>query len=141
MDDETTADITDPDAELMLKLKDGDRSAFDQIVLRWQNPLINFFYRSLHSYERSEDLSQMVFIRIYKAAPKYEPRARFSTYLFQIARHHLINEYRSQGRRPMDLKDPFELYAETNDDSERAVNELEEAFEQAMVTELLLFEQ
>lgn len=133
MDDEPTADNTDPDAELMLKLKGGDRKAFDQIVLRWQNPLINFFYRSLQSYERSEDLSQMVFIRIFKAAANYEPRARFSTYLFQIARHHLINEYRSQSRRPLDLKDPFDLHAETNDDSERAVNELEEAFDRALV--------
>lgn len=131
--DARTPESTDPDAECMLRLKNGEKRAFDEIVLRWQNPLINFLFRSLQSYERAEDLAQMVFIRLYKSAPGYEPRAKFSTYLFQIARHHLINEYRSESRKPMEIWDPADLHAETSDESERVVNELEEAFERALI--------
>jgi len=123
---------SDPSAQLMLQLRDGDEAAFDQIVERWQSPLINFFYRSLSSYEQSEDLTQMVFVRLYRAAPNYEHRARFSTYLFQIARRLLINEFRRSQRKPLDSWDPTELHAITSGQDHQRLTELEEAFEQAL---------
>lgn len=123
---------TDPSAELMLQLKAGDESAFDQLVERWQSPLINFFYRSLSSHEQAEDLTQMVFVRIYRAAPRYEPKAKFSTYLFQIARRLLINEYRRNQRKPLEAWDPADLHAVTSGRSEQRYHEIEEAFEQAL---------
>jgi RNA polymerase sigma-70 factor (ECF subfamily) len=122
----------DPSAELMLRLRDGDESAFDQLVERWQGPLINFFYRSLSSYEQAEDLTQMVFIRLYRAAPKYEARAKFSTYLFQIARRLLINEFRRSQRKPLDPWDPADLQAVTSGKSQQRYSEIEEAFEQCL---------
>jgi RNA polymerase sigma-70 factor (ECF subfamily) len=122
----------DPSVELMLRLRDGHEAAFDQIVERWQSSLINFFYRSLKSYEQSEDLTQMVFVRLYRAAPKYEPRAKFSTYLFQIARRLLINEYRRSQAKPLDSWDPADLQAISSDREERRYSEIEEAFEQVL---------
>jgi RNA polymerase sigma-70 factor (ECF subfamily) len=129
---ETPKSIDDPDVDLMLQLKFGNEAAFDQLVEKWQSPLINFFYRSVTSYQLSEDLTQMVFIRVYKAAANYEPRARFSTYLFQIARRLLINEYRRSQRKPLESTDPTELHAVSSDEPQRTVRELEEAFELAL---------
>lgn len=122
----------DPSVELMLRLRDGQEAAFDEIVERWQSSLINFFYRSLKSYEQSEDLTQMVFVRLYRAAPKYQPRAKFSTFLFQIARRLLINEYRRSQAKPLDPWDPADLQSITSGQEERRYAELEEAFEQVL---------
>jgi RNA polymerase sigma-70 factor (ECF subfamily) len=132
MADDRPSMEADPSVELMLQLRDGNEAAFDDIVQRWQTPLLNFFYRSLGSHEQSEDLTQMVFIRLYRAAPKYQPKARFSTFLFQIARRLLINEYRRSLRKPLDTYDPADLHAYTSDHQERRHAELEEAFEQVL---------
>ncbi|MCC5835170.1 MAG: sigma-70 family RNA polymerase sigma factor [Opitutales bacterium] len=130
--DETNPYKDDPDVNCMLRLQAGDLKAFDEIVLRWQNPLINYFHRSIQPREQAEDLAQMVFIRVYKAASGYEPRAKFSTYLFQIARHHLINHYRHQSRRPLDIQDPADIQAVSPEDSTIALNDLEAIFEKTL---------
>jgi RNA polymerase sigma-70 factor (ECF subfamily) len=131
MADESPSE-TDPSVELMIQLRDGRESALDELVERWQTPLLNFFHRSLGSHEQSEDLTQMVFIRLYRAAPAYQPKARFSTFLFQIARRLLINEYRRSQRKPLDSYDPADLQAYTSDQDNRRHAELEEAFEQVL---------
>ena len=131
MAEDSTNEI-DESVELMLQLRDGDESAFDQLVGRWQSPLINFFYRSLSSYEQSEDLTQMVFIRLYRAAPTYEPRAKFTTFLFQIARRLLINEFRRSQRKPLDPWDPADMHNLASQPDHILHSELEEAFEQAL---------
>ncbi len=122
----------DEDAQLMLRLREGDDHALDQLVQRWQTPLLNFFFRSLHSREAAEDLTQMVFVRLYRAARRYEQRARFSTFLFQVARRLLINEFRRQQRKPLDPHDPVDLHAVSSDTESRRYRELEEAFEQVL---------
>lgn len=123
----------DPDAILMMQFREGDSAAFETLVNKWKNPLINFFYRSLKSYEQSEDLTQMVFIRLHRAAHKYEPKARFSTFIFQIARRLLINEFRREQRKPLEAWDPSELHAVSSDDEHRQRREIEEAFELALM--------
>jgi RNA polymerase sigma-70 factor, ECF subfamily len=132
MDDTLEQSGDAADVALMQRLQSGDESAFDSLVDRWKNPLINFFYRSLHSYERAEDLSQLVFIRLYRAAPNWEPRARFSTWLFQIARHLLINEYRQNQRKPLSTFDPADWHDVAVDHGESRLNELEELFAHAV---------
>lgn len=122
----------DEDAMLMLRLREGDEAALVALVERWQTPLLNFFFRSLQSRESAEDLTQMVFVRLYRAAARYEQRARFSTFLFQIARRLLINEFRRQQRKPLDAQDPVDLHAVSSDSASRRYRELEEAFEQAL---------
>lgn len=123
---------SDPSVALMLQLREGNEAAFDRLVERWQSPLINFFHRSLSSYEQCEDLAQMVFIRLYRAAPTYEPRAKFTTFMFQIARRLLINEFRRSQRKPLDSWDPADLQAISSDQDQILYSELEEAFEQAL---------
>ena len=131
MVDETTSE-SDPSAALMLQLREGKEEALDQLVERWQSPLINFFYRSLPSYEQAEDLTQMVFIRLYRAAPSYQHTAKFSTFVFQIARRLLINEIRRSQRKPLDSWDPADLQAVTSGQDEQRVSELEEAFAETL---------
>ncbi len=122
----------DPDAALMLEVAAGSEQALRMLIEKWQKPLINFFYRSLGSVEQSEDLAQMVFIRIYRAANRYEPSAKFSTYLFHIARRLLINEYRRQSRKPLEAVDPTELTGSTPGRDKLRLLEIEEAFSRAL---------
>jgi RNA polymerase sigma-70 factor (ECF subfamily) len=138
----------DADGALMWRVREGDEQALAQLIDRWKNPLINFFFRSLGSQAQAEDLAQMTFVRIYRGASRYEPRAKFSTYLFHVARRLLINEYRHRQRKPLDTIDPADLPAVCDNDSERSVSEIEEAFNQAIgrlpekhATALLLLKQ
>jgi len=138
----------DSDADLMLSVKAGSQAALRMLIERWKNPLLNFFYRSTRDYGQAEDLAQLTFIKINRAAATYEPTARFSTFLFHVARRLLINEYRKTSRRPLDHVDPSDLQASTDDNSSREVGEIEEAFALALDklpenhrTALLLFKQ
>lgn len=124
----------DEDARLMLAVGAGDEAALRTLVEKWQGPLINFFYRSIRSREQSEDLTQVVFVRLYRAAPGYQPTARFTTYLFQIARRLLINEFRRQQRKPLETVDPADLGGTVEGREALGTLEIEEAFAQALET-------
>lgn len=131
MSDSPVTDF-DESASLMLQLKQGHERAFDDLVERWQTPLLNYFFRSLHSREQAEDLTQMVFIRLYRSVKTYEPRAKFSTFLFQIARRLLINELRRAQRKPLEAWDPEEMQNMSSTSSNRQMAELEDAFALAL---------
>ncbi len=90
----------DPDAELMLRVKDGDVQAFESLVDKYKQPIINLIYRMLHDLEEAEDLAQNVFVRAYQSANRYEVSAKFSTWLFTIARRLCLNELRRRSRHP-----------------------------------------
>ncbi len=124
----------DEDVQLMCAVAKGDEVALAQLIRKWQGPLINFFYRSFGSVEQAEDLAQLVFVRLYRAAPTYQPVARFSTYLFHIARRLLINEFRRRQRKPIEFMDPADLRAVDNGagSDQQRMFELEEAFQQAL---------
>ena len=125
--------MPDEDIELMMDLARGNDGAMRLIIERWQRPLINFFYRSLGNQAEAEDLAQRTFIKLYRAAPRYKPSAKFSTYLFHIARGLLINEYRRQSRKPLDTYAPEELHAHTDNAQQQSrQTEIEEAFERAI---------
>ncbi|MFQ5697592.1 MAG: RNA polymerase sigma factor [Myxococcota bacterium] len=91
--------MTDADAELMLRFRSGDRSAFDQLFRRYTPPLVNFLARMVPDRGRAEELAQETFVRIYQARDRYEARARFSTYLFGIAHRLALNELARAYRR------------------------------------------
>lgn len=98
----------DPDAELMLRVKRGDLAAFERLVERYQQPVLSLIYRSLPDVEEAEDLAQAVFVQVYKSAGRYQPTARFSTWLFTIARNLCLNELRRRSRHPADPLEPGE---------------------------------
>ena len=90
----------DPDAVLMLRVKRGDRAAFTELVEKYKQPVMNLVYRTLHDEAEAEDLAQTVFLQVYKSANRYESRAKFSTWLFTIARNLCLNEIRRRSRHP-----------------------------------------
>ncbi len=95
----------DPDAELMLRVKRGDRAAFAALVEKFKQPVVNLVTRTLSDANEAEDIAQNVFVQAFKAAPRYEPSAKFSTWLFTIARNFCLNEIRRRARHPADSLD------------------------------------
>lgn len=95
----------DPDAALMRRVQRGDRAAFEELVARWQQPVLNFVFRTLPDATEAEDLAQGVFVQVWKSAARYEPSAKFSTWLFTIARNLCLNEFRRRTRHPADSLD------------------------------------
>jgi len=90
-----------PDSEIMLEFQQTDNEdAFTELVGKYQKPLINFFYRLVWNEQQAEDLSQEVFCRVFVHRKSYKAKAKFSTYLFRIARNLWIDHYRSQGKMP-----------------------------------------
>ena len=85
--------------ELMLAFQAGDSAAFDGIVYRYQQPVQNFLRRYLRDRDRMEDLTQEVFIRVYKSRERYQPTAKLRTWLFTIATRLALNEIRSIRRK------------------------------------------
>lgn len=90
----------DPDAALMLRVKRGDMQAFEELVERYKRPIVNLMYRMIHDLDEAEDLAQSVFIRVHQSAGRYEVSAKFSTWIFTIARRLCLNEIRRRGRHP-----------------------------------------
>lgn len=70
----------------------GDERALERLYNRWSGPLLNFLYGMCRDRAMAEDLVQGVFLKVWRAAPRYKPLAKFSTWLFQIARNHWLNE-------------------------------------------------
>jgi len=97
------ADLTD--AALMERTKLGDRAAFEELVARYRQPVMNLARRTVNDATEAEDLAQVVFVQAYKAAGRYRPTAKFSTWLFTIARNLCLNEIRRRSRRPADSMD------------------------------------
>jgi RNA polymerase sigma-70 factor (ECF subfamily) len=90
-----TSALQDPDVVLMLRVADGDRSAFENLVLKYQKAILNTAFRFTGNPAVAEELAQDVFVRVYRAASGYRPEARFSTWLFTIVRNVCMN-YRSR---------------------------------------------
>jgi len=97
----------DSDSELMLRVKKGEISAFNQILEKYQRPIINFVYRFLGSKEKAEEITQEVFLRIYLARGRYRPRAKFSTYIYRIARNLSLNVLRKKRPQIVSLDEPI----------------------------------
>ncbi len=95
----------DPDAALMLRVKQGDTAAFTELVEKYKQPVMNLAYRTLRDMTEAEDLAQNVFVQVYKSAARYRSTAKFSTWLFTIARNLCLNEIRRRSRHPADSLD------------------------------------
>ncbi|MEK6248339.1 MAG: sigma-70 family RNA polymerase sigma factor [Planctomycetales bacterium] len=89
----------DPDVRLMLKVRDGDAGAFEELVLRYQNRLLAVLEHLIGNRDLAEDLTQEVFMRVYRARERYTPGAKFSTWLFTIANNVASNARRTLARR------------------------------------------
>lgn len=95
----------DPDAALMLRVKRGDRQAFAALVDKYQQPVMNLVARTIRDETEAEDLAQNVFIQVWKSARRYKVSAKFTTWLFTIARNLCLNEIRRRSRHPAESLD------------------------------------
>ena len=95
--------LADPDVQLMLRVAADDHDAFQQLVERYQDRLIGFFYHLLGDRTAAEDLAQDAFLRVYRAREKYQARARFSTWLFRIAHNLASNQRRGMVKRKREV--------------------------------------
>jgi RNA polymerase sigma-70 factor (ECF subfamily) len=96
------------DAELLDALRRGERSAFRALVERHQGSLINFFHHLCWDRQVAEDCAQEVFLRVYNHRASYQPQAKFTTFLYTIARNLWIDRMRSAAvhGRPVSLESP-----------------------------------
>jgi RNA polymerase sigma-70 factor (ECF subfamily) len=93
--------IRDPDVRLMLRVRDDEAGAFEELVAHFQHRLVGVMHHLVGHAEEAEDLAQEVFLRVYRARKKYHPRSKFSTWLFTIANNLALNSLRSRQRKPV----------------------------------------
>ena len=99
-------DGTDLDDSLAARIRDGDDAALTELMDRYKRPILNFVYRLLGNASEADDVAQEVFVRAYQNIRKFRPgTARFSTWLFQIARNAAIDHLRKRARRKEDPLD------------------------------------
>jgi RNA polymerase sigma-70 factor (ECF subfamily) len=82
------------DAEVMLRVKAGDQSAFDYLVQKYRRSMVSFMYRMARNSAAAEDLAQEVFLRVYRSRDNYEASAKFTTWLYRIATNLAVNHAR-----------------------------------------------
>jgi RNA polymerase sigma-70 factor (ECF subfamily) len=87
------------DEDLIERFQNGDLYAFDLIVKRYKNQLLNFVYRFLGNAEEAEDLVQETFLRVYRNRKAYQKVAKFSTWIYTIAGNLAKTELRKRKRR------------------------------------------
>jgi len=88
------------DIRLMGLASVGDTAAFEQLVGRHERLVIGTVGRMLGTHSDAEDIAQQVFVRVWKNAKRYEPRAKFTTWLLKITRNLVFNELRRRSRHP-----------------------------------------
>jgi RNA polymerase sigma-70 factor, ECF subfamily len=84
----------DFDAELMLRVKEGDGASFGVLLQKHRLSVVHFLYRMVQNQAVAEELAQEVFLRVYRSRSTYEPTAKFTTWLFRIATHLALNALR-----------------------------------------------
>jgi RNA polymerase sigma-70 factor (ECF subfamily) len=84
----------DLDAELMLRVKEGDGESFGVLLDKHRSSVVHFLFRMVQNHAVAEELAQEVFLRVYRNRATYEPTAKFTTWLFRIATHLALNSIR-----------------------------------------------
>jgi RNA polymerase sigma-70 factor (ECF subfamily) len=119
------------DQILIKQVANGSHVAMEQIISTWKDGLFRFFDRSLRNKADAEDLTQRVFIRVYQSASRYQPKAKFSTYLFTIARNLLIDEIKKNNRQQMSIYSDELSQGQSNEQNDE-VKEWNEILDLAM---------
>ncbi len=124
--------IKDPDFNLINKFLEGDRQAFDQLVLNHERGLYNFIYRMISDEEEAKDISQRVFLQCFTHVHKFKFKCKFRTWLYQIAVNMVRNHYRQKSSRRME-----ELKQKDIIEHETAVDLIEEERRMARLNEAI----
>jgi RNA polymerase sigma-70 factor (ECF subfamily) len=126
----------DFDAELMLRVKDGDGASFTILLEKHRLPVIHFLYRMVQNQAVAEELAQEVFLRVYRSRGSYEPTAKFTTWLFRIATHLALNSLRDGKNRRLEER----LDDDSSETPVRQVSDKRPSVEQRMVHQVRLEE-
>jgi RNA polymerase sigma-70 factor (ECF subfamily) len=86
--------------EVVRRAQRGDKAAFEAIVAEFQTSIFNYILRAVGDRALAEDLTQDVFMRVYQKLPRFSFRSKFTTWLFQVAKNRVVDEFRSRERRP-----------------------------------------
>jgi len=84
------------DAALVERFRGGDAGAYEELVRRYQDKVMATCVRMLGNREDAEDAAQEVFVKVYDALPRFDPRAKFSTWLFRVTTNHCLNVLRAR---------------------------------------------
>jgi len=84
------------DADLVAAILKGEQELYSDLVERYQGRLVNYLYRLLRSTQEAEDLAQEVFFKVYRALDRYDPKYKFSTWLFRVAQNAAIDQIRKR---------------------------------------------
>ncbi|HUU15208.1 MAG TPA: sigma-70 family RNA polymerase sigma factor [Terriglobia bacterium] len=109
----------DRDLELMLAVRRGDASSFEELLHRYRGPLVGYFSRMLRDPAMAEDLAQETFMRVYQARERYEPDAKFTTWLYRIATNLALNALRDRKEVTPPFEQDFEGEASEPRDASR----------------------
>ena len=96
------------DRALVTRILEGDRDRFTELVRRYEKRLINYVFRITHRYEEAHDLAQEIFMKVYLALDRYDPKYQFSTWLFRIAQNASIDALRKKSVPEVPLARPTE---------------------------------
>ena len=132
----SVAAALDYDAQLMIRVKEGDGASFGLLLEKHRSSVIHFLYRMVQNQAVAEELAQEVFLRVYRSRANYEPTARFTTWLFRIATHLALNALRDGKYRRAEAS----LDADTPESSTRQVFDTRPSVEQVMVRQVRLDE-
>jgi len=95
-----------PDEILVARTREGEIQAYEEILRRYERPIVNFIYRMIGDYEQSLDLAQEVFFKAYRSLDRFDPTFRFSTWLYRIASNRSIDHLRRHAPTLLSLDDP-----------------------------------
>ena len=126
----------DYDAELMLRVKEGDGASFGLLLEKHRSPVVHFLYRMVQNQAVAEELAQEVFLRVYRSRSSYEPTAKFTTWLFRIATHLALNSLRDGKNERLQER----LDKDSTDMPARQVSDNRPSVEQTMVYQVRLEE-
>jgi RNA polymerase sigma-70 factor (ECF subfamily) len=94
------------DRALVARVLEGDRDRFTELVTRYERRVINYVYRITHRYEDAHDLAQEIFVKVFLALDRYDPKYQFSTWLFRIAQNSAIDALRKKSVTEVPLVRP-----------------------------------
>ena len=94
------------DRSLVGRILGGERDLFTVLMSRYEKRIINYVYRITHRYEEAHDLAQEIFVKVYLALDRYDPKYQFSTWLFRIAQNSAIDALRKKSITEVPLARP-----------------------------------
>jgi RNA polymerase sigma-70 factor (ECF subfamily) len=94
------------DRALVARILEGDRDRFTELVKRYEKRVVNYVYRITHRYEEAHDLAQEIFVKVFVALDRYDPKYQFSTWLFRIAQNSAIDALRKKSIAEVPISKP-----------------------------------